>query len=243
MHVGAAQFLGRHHLAGRRLHQRRAAQEDRPLVLDDDRFVRHRRHIGAARGAGAHDDGDLRDAGGRQGGLVIEDAAEMLAVGEDLVLVRQVGAAGIHQIDAGQVVLAGDFLRAQVFLHRHRIIGAALDRGVVADHHAFDAGDAPDAGDDAGGRDVGVVHAVGRHLRQLEERRAGIQQRRTRSLGSILPRAVCFARAASPPPSLTFSTSARRSSTTACMAAALAAKSSDLTSIAERRTVMRKDLD
>jgi len=72
-----------------------------------------------------------------QVGLVEEDAAEVVAVGEDLVLVRQVRAAGVDQVDAGQAVLRGDFLRAQVLLHRHREVGAALDRGVVADDHAF----------------------------------------------------------------------------------------------------------
>ena len=41
----------------------------------------------------------------RHVGLVVEDAAEMLAVGKHLVLVRQVGAAGIDQVDAGQPVL------------------------------------------------------------------------------------------------------------------------------------------
>ena len=33
VHVGAAEILGRHHLAGRGLHQRRAAEEDRALLL------------------------------------------------------------------------------------------------------------------------------------------------------------------------------------------------------------------
>ena len=66
MHLGAAELLGRHHLAGRGFHQRRAAEKDRPLPLHDHRLVRHRRHIGAARRARAHDAGDLRDAGGRQ---------------------------------------------------------------------------------------------------------------------------------------------------------------------------------
>ena len=33
MHVGAAEVLGRHHLAGRGLHQRRAAEEDRALLF------------------------------------------------------------------------------------------------------------------------------------------------------------------------------------------------------------------
>ena len=71
--------------------------------------------------------------------LVVEDAAEMLAVGKDLVLVRQVGAAGIDEVDAGQMVLPRDLLGAQMLLHRDRIIGPALDRGVVGDDDAFAA--------------------------------------------------------------------------------------------------------
>ena len=44
------------------------------------------------------------------------------------------------------------------------------------DDHAFAALDAADAGDDAGGVDVVVVHAVGGERRQFEERRARIDQ-------------------------------------------------------------------
>ena len=49
----------------------------------------------------------------------------------------------------------------------------------------------------------------------------------TRSRGSSLPRAVCLARAASPPPCSTFANCVRRSSTSARMAAALAWKSAE----------------
>ena len=69
--------------------------------------------------------------------LVVEDAAEMPLVRKDLVLLRQEGAAGIHHVDAGQIVLPGDVLGAQMLLHRHRVIGAALDGGVVGDDDAF----------------------------------------------------------------------------------------------------------
>src|SRR5579864_5528398 len=106
VHVGAAQLLGTDQLAGSGLHQRRAAEKDGALVAHDDGLVRHRRHIGAARGARAHHHRDLGDAGGRQGRLVVEDAAEMLAVGKHLGPVRQVGATGIDEIDARQPVLA-----------------------------------------------------------------------------------------------------------------------------------------
>ena len=68
-----------------------------------------------------------------------------------------------------------------MLFHRHRVIRAALDGGVVADDDAFLARDAADAGDDAGGRrridTLGVlVHGIGRHLGKLEEGRAGIEQ-------------------------------------------------------------------
>ena len=63
----AAELLGGHVLAGGGLHERRAADEDRAGSLDDDRLVAHRRDVGAAGGAGAHHDGDLRDVSARRG--------------------------------------------------------------------------------------------------------------------------------------------------------------------------------
>ena len=122
--VGAAQLLGGDLFAGRRLHQRRAAEEDRPGAADDDRLVRHRRHVGAAGRARAHDHGDLRNPLGRHPRLVEEDAAEVIAIGEDLGLQRQERAARVHQVDAGQAVLHRDLLRADVLLDRDRIVGA-----------------------------------------------------------------------------------------------------------------------
>ncbi len=62
--IGAAQLLGGNDLAGRRFHQRRTAEENGALAAHDHRLVAHRRHVGAARRAGAHDAGDLRNAGG-----------------------------------------------------------------------------------------------------------------------------------------------------------------------------------
>ncbi len=148
VHVGAAELLRRHLLAGRRLHERRAADEDRPGAAHDDRLVRHRRHVGAAGRAGAHHDGDLGDALRGHAGLVVEDPAEVLAVGEDLVLEREEGAARVDEVDAREVVLLRDLLRAEVLLHREREVRAALHRRVVRDDHAGAALDDPDPGDD-----------------------------------------------------------------------------------------------
>ena len=114
--------------------------------------------------------------GGRHGGLIVEDAPEMIAIGEHLVLAREMGAAGVDQIEAGEPVLAGDVLSAQVLLDRDRIVGAAFDRGIVGDDHALAAHHPADPGDDPGAWHLVVVHAVGGELRQLQERRARIEQ-------------------------------------------------------------------
>src|SRR4029079_12891195 len=138
--------------------------------------------VGAAGGARAHHAGDLRDAACREVGLVEEDPAEVLAVGEHVVLHRQERSAGVDEVDAGQPVLQGDGLRAKVLLDRQRVVGAALDGRVVGHDHALAAVDPADAGDDRGagdGVDVvrpGAVHPERRERAELEERAAGIEE-------------------------------------------------------------------
>ncbi len=174
--VGAAQLLGGHLLAGRRLHERRAAQEDRALALDDDRLVAHRRHVGSAGGARAHHRGDLRHPQRRHARLVVEDAPEVVAVGEHLGLERQERAPRIHQVEARQPVLERDLLGAHVLLDRHREVGAALHGGVVRDHHDRTAVHRAHPGDHSGARRLVVVEPVRGQGRQLEERGAGVEQ-------------------------------------------------------------------
>ena len=118
MHVGTAQLLGGDFFPGRRLNQRRAAEKNRAVALDDDRLVGHRRDIGAARRAGTEHGGNLGDAFARHTGHVVEDAPKMVAVGKDVGLQMEKGAARIDEIDAGQAVLFGDDLRPHVLLDR-----------------------------------------------------------------------------------------------------------------------------
>ena len=87
--VAAAELLGAHDLTRRGFQERRAGEEDGALPGDDDRLVAHRRDVGAAGGAGAEHRRDLRDPLAREARLVEEDPAEVLAVGEDLVLERE----------------------------------------------------------------------------------------------------------------------------------------------------------
>ena len=196
MHVAAAELLGADLLPGRRLDQRRAAEEDRALLADDHGLVAHRRHVGAAGGAGAHHGADLRDAALRHRRLVEEDPAEVLAVGEDLVLHRQEGAAGVDQVDAGQLVVKRDLLGPQVLLDAERVVGAALDRRVVGDDHAAPALDHADSADHAGAGRVAVVELLGGERRELEERGAGIaEQLDPLARGQLAARAMALHRA------------------------------------------------
>jgi len=72
--------------------------------------------------------------------------------------------------------LLRNFLRPQVLLDGHGVVGAALHRGVVADDHAVHAVDAADARDHARTGCIVVVHVEGRQRRHFEEGRAGVEQ-------------------------------------------------------------------
>ena len=176
VHIAAAEVLRCHFLAGRGFHQRRTAKEDRALIAHDDALVGHGGHVGAARRAAAHHHRDLCDAFGRHRRLIVEDAPEVVAVGENFVLVGEVCAAGIDEVHAGQAVLPCHFLRAQVLLHGQRIVSAALHRGVVAHDHAGAPGDLADARDHAGGGNVVLVDVIAREQREFEKGGAGVEQ-------------------------------------------------------------------
>ena len=88
----------------------------------------------------------------------------MIAVGKDFGLMGQIGAAAVHQIEAGQAVLLGDFLGPQMLLHRQGKIGAAFHRGVIGDDHHLAAHHPADAGDQPGAGRFVVVKPVGRQL-------------------------------------------------------------------------------
>ena len=177
MHLAAAERFDADFFLGRGVDELRAAEEHRALISHDDGFVAQRRHVGAAGGRRPVDDGDLRDAFARHPDLVVEDRAELSFVGKDTGLVRQIGAAGLHHGDAGQPVLPGKPLGADMLLAGDAVIGAALHRGVVGDDHAGAARHHADAGDDAAAGRHAFIHAFAGELAKFEKRRAGIDQR------------------------------------------------------------------
>src|SRR3546814_11572282 len=95
-------------------------------------LVRHGRNIRPARSAASHDASDLENALCAHLRLIVEDAAEMLAVRKNLCLIRQVRPTRINQINAWQPIFRRDFLRAPALFYRQRIIGAAFHRRTVA---------------------------------------------------------------------------------------------------------------
>ncbi len=176
VHLGAAEGFCADLLAGRCLDQRRAGQKDGGLLPDHDGLVRHGGYIGAACGAEPHHHRQLGDVLGRHASLVVKDATKMIAVGKHLVLHRQKGAAGIHQIEAGEAQPFGDGLGPQVLFHRERVVGATLHGGIVHHQHAEPPRDEPDAGDDAGGGHRLVIDLPGGQRREFEKGGARVQQ-------------------------------------------------------------------
>src|SRR5215471_4797065 len=194
MDLGAPQFLGAHRLPGCGLHKRRTAEKNGALVTHDDSLVRHRRDIGAARRTRSHHGGNLGDPGGGEIGLIIEDTAEMIAIGKHLGLARQIGAPGIDQIDAWQSILECDLLRAKVLFNRKRKISAALDGGIIGNDDAFPPLDSTYTANQSGAVDCVLIHAVRRQRRQLKKRRAGIDEPQHPLAGQQLaPRGVALA--------------------------------------------------
>ncbi len=109
--------------------------EEESAAVGHKDVVAHYRQVSAAGDAHAHDGGDLRNALGRHDGVVAEDAAEVVGVGEDIFLQRQEDAGGIDEIDGRDVIIEGDVLRANDLLGRHREKRAGFHGGVVGDEH------------------------------------------------------------------------------------------------------------
>src|SRR5271155_727809 len=101
MQFSPTKILGRYDFPGGRLPQRRAAEKNGALVANDNCLVAHGGNVGAAGRARSQHRRNLRDALRAEIGLVVEDPAEVIAVGEDLVLAGQEGATRGDPINTG----------------------------------------------------------------------------------------------------------------------------------------------
>src|SRR3546814_5475122 len=118
--------------------------------------------------------------------LIVEDAAEMLAVRKNLCLIRQVRPTRINQINAWQPIFRRDFLRAQVLFYRQRIIGAAFHRRIVADDHDLSPRYAANARNDSRAGHFAVVPVAGGKLAAFQEGRTRVEQARPALAGPQL---------------------------------------------------------
>ncbi len=100
----------------------------------------------------------------------------MVAIRKDVGLEWEVGAAGVHQVDARQAVLLGDLLGAEVLLDRQRKVRASLDRRIVGDDHALGSLDRPDPRDEPGAGCLALVAVPGGEGAQLEKGGVRIDQ-------------------------------------------------------------------
>lgn len=176
MQITAAKILSRYFLARGCFDQWWARQENRALLLDDDIFITHRRNIRPARRARTHHRRDLRNATARQIRRVVENSAEVVTVRKDIRLVEQHRPARINEVDTRQVVVGGDLLGAEMLLHRHRVIRATRNSRVIGHHETLPAFHQPNACNDTRCGDLALVHVMRSQRRDLQKRRARIEQ-------------------------------------------------------------------
>lgn len=102
VHLSTTKVLLRDDLSGGSLHQRWASKENVTLLSNNDRLVRHCWNVCTASGTWSHHNSDLWDALRRHARLIVEDAPKVVAVWEDIGLMRQVGTTRIDEVDTSE---------------------------------------------------------------------------------------------------------------------------------------------
>ena len=175
----AAQRFGVHHLPHRALHQVRTAQAHEASLLDHDDHVGERRQISPARDAHPHHRRDLRNFQlPPHQRVVVENPRRAVLPGKDPVLIGQIHARRIHQVDDRQAVAHGDFLRPQNLVDGFRPPRAGLHRGIVGDDHARPLFDVAEPRDHARRGSLPVVAIISYQQADFEKQRARIDQMR-----------------------------------------------------------------
>ena len=94
----------------------------------------------------------------------------MFFVGKDLRLQGKKRAPGVHQINAGQVILLGNGLSAQMLFNCQGVVAAAFDGGIVSHHHTFTAVNKTNTGHYTGTGYVFAIHVMGGQLAYFKKR-------------------------------------------------------------------------
>ncbi len=175
----AAQRLAVDDLAGRALHEVRAAETHERGILDHEDDVGERRQIRAAGDALAHDRGDLRNVEKpAHDRVVVEDPRGAVLSREYSALVGKVHAGRIDKVDDRHATAHGDLLCAQHLLDGLGPPRPGLDRCIVGHDDDFAAAAPANSGDDAGTGRLPVVLVVGDEESDLLKSRAGVEEMR-----------------------------------------------------------------
>jgi hypothetical protein len=171
--VGSAKLLISDDFTCSCLHERRATKEDCSTLFYHDNFVRHGRDIGTTSSAATHNNCNLGNTLSRHAGLVVKDTAEMIAIRENVLLLRQESTSAINEINAGKTILFCDFLGTEMFFHRDGVISTTFEGKVVGQNHALALVNLSDTCNDISNRDA-IFKAS--QLSDLEERRPTVNQ-------------------------------------------------------------------
>ena len=153
VHLRPAHLLEADVLADHHLRHPRRAEVHRGVALAHHDDVAEGRDVGAAGGAGAEQDADLRDAA-RELDLVVEDPPRAAAAREHLDLVGDPRPGRVDEVDERHLELQRALLDAEDLLDRLGAPRARLDGRVVGHQRDPAAADQRQAGDDAVGAEA-----------------------------------------------------------------------------------------
>ena len=140
---------------------------------------------------GTHDRRDLRNVEFATHQRVIKkDSARAVLTWKDSVLIRQINAGRIYQINDGRAITHSNFLRTQNFRDRLRPPGARLHCCVIGDNDGGAALNAAKSGDHSGGRRLPVIKIVCDQQPDFDEARPRVEQPRNPFARSQFSRAV-----------------------------------------------------
>ena len=176
MHLRTTQVFRIDVFVDRHFHDGWTTQVNRRIAAHHHHFIGQRGNVRSTGGGHTEHGGNLGQALGRQVALAEENIAEVITIREHPIPLMQIGATAIHQIDARQLMLLGNFLGTDMLLHRFRIIGAALHSGIVGDDDTELAVHHADSGDDAGAVHLAAVLLVCSQRGKFQERCARVHQ-------------------------------------------------------------------
>jgi len=159
------------------LYQIRTAEPHKAGFLHHDDHIAERREIRAAGNTRTHHSRHLRHPQlAPHQRIVVENPAAAVLAGKDAVLIRQIDARGIDQINDRHTVAHGDFLGAQNLGNRLGPPRAGFHRGIVGHNHGGTAFDGSDACHDSRGRRLAVVLVISHEESDFKETSLRIDQ-------------------------------------------------------------------